>query len=132
MIDESRERGVRRAARDAYRHCTGEGASKRNTSSMAAGISERSLTISWRWAGCSARGWAVKPIGRAAVSFPAPAIMVVYPSTSVRVRRRRWPFSSISACSSCVIKSSDGLSARQSMYSANSWMPSWNELASNS
>ena len=71
----------------------------------------------------------MKPISRVVVSLPAPAIMLVYVSTSVRVSWRVPPSSSTSALSSCVIRSSDGWSARQSMYSANNRYDSSNALS---
>ena len=87
---------------------------------MAFGMSERSSTSWRRWSGCSASTLPVQPIRRLVVSLPAPAITFTKVRISSRVSRRTVPVSSSnSAWSSSVIRSSEGCSARQSMYSAN-------------
>ena len=88
---------------------------------MTFGTSARSAATARSWSGCSASTLPVQPINRVVVSLPAEAMLLTYTRISVRVRRRRSPCSSSNSASSiCVMRSSDGFFARQSMYSPNS------------
>ena len=68
-------RGARRRGPRSGRRAA-PGGSKRRSSSIAFGISERSSTSSRRWSGCSASTLPAQPMRRVVVSLPAPATTV--------------------------------------------------------
>ena len=87
---------------------------------MAFGMSDGSSASALRCSGCSASTLPAQPIRRVVVSLPAPDTTVMYMSSSSRRRRRTVPVSSSnSAWRRSVMMSSDGCSARQSMYASN-------------
>ena len=60
-----------------YLAAWGAGVSKRRSSSMALGMSDRSSTSSCRWSGWSARTLPVHPMSRPVVSLPAPVMTLM-------------------------------------------------------
>ncbi len=104
-------------SRATQRDCTGDGASKRNSSSTALPSNDGSSTSSWRWSGCWASVTAPNPSMRATVSVPASEMSCTKPRISSSVSVRVFPSSSISACTRPVSRSSCGSLRRCSMSS---------------